>query len=80
VNLLGDNIDTLKKNTETLIDASEEVGLEINAHKKVYVAVPSPECRPKPGHKNSKQIIWKCVTVQMLGDDCKKSKFDSGGN
>jgi hypothetical protein len=30
VNLLGDNIDTMKRNTETLIDASEEVGLEIN--------------------------------------------------
>jgi hypothetical protein len=29
VNLLLDNIDTIKKNTETLIDASKEVGLEI---------------------------------------------------
>jgi hypothetical protein len=29
VNLLGDNIDTLKKNTEALIDANKEVGLEI---------------------------------------------------
>jgi hypothetical protein len=27
VNLLGDNIDTTMKNTETLIDASKEVGL-----------------------------------------------------
>jgi hypothetical protein len=26
VNLLDDNIDTLNKNTETLIDASKEVG------------------------------------------------------
>jgi hypothetical protein len=30
VNLLGDNIDTIKKNAETLTDASKEVGLEIN--------------------------------------------------
>jgi sorting nexin-29 len=30
VNLLGDNLDTIKKNTETLIDAIKEVGLEIN--------------------------------------------------
>jgi hypothetical protein len=27
VNVLGDNIDTIKKNKETLIDASNEVGL-----------------------------------------------------
>jgi hypothetical protein len=30
VNQLRDNIDTIKKNTEALIDASKEVGLEIN--------------------------------------------------
>jgi hypothetical protein len=30
VNLLGDNIDTIKKNKETLIDASKEVGLQIS--------------------------------------------------
>jgi hypothetical protein len=33
VNLLSDNIDTIKKNTKTLFDASKEVGLEVNAEK-----------------------------------------------
>jgi hypothetical protein len=33
VNLLGDNLDTIKKNTETLIDARKEVGLETNVEK-----------------------------------------------
>jgi hypothetical protein len=37
VNLLGDNIDT--KNTETLIDASKEVGLEIKVEKTKYILV-----------------------------------------
>jgi hypothetical protein len=37
VNLLGDNIDTLKKKTQILIDASKEVGLEINVEKTKYM-------------------------------------------
>jgi hypothetical protein len=37
VNLLGDNIDTIKKNTKILIDASIEVGLEINLDKTKYM-------------------------------------------
>jgi hypothetical protein len=37
VNLLGDNIDTVEKNTETLIDASKEIGLEINIEKIKYI-------------------------------------------
>jgi hypothetical protein len=36
VNLLENNIDTAKKNTETLIDASKRVGLEVNAEKINY--------------------------------------------
>jgi hypothetical protein len=37
VNLLGDNIDTIKENMETLIDVSKEVGLEINVDKTKYM-------------------------------------------
>jgi hypothetical protein len=68
VNLIGDNIDTIKKNKEIVTDASKEVGLEINVeetkrmllsrHQNVgHVAISSPECRSNSGHKNSKQII-----------------------
>jgi hypothetical protein len=47
--LLGDNIDTVKKNTETLIDASKEVGLEINVEK--------TKCMFLPCHQNISQKL-----------------------
>jgi hypothetical protein len=44
VNLLGDNIDIIQENTETLIDDSEEVGLEIKVEKTKYMLL--------SGHQN----------------------------
>jgi hypothetical protein len=37
VNLLSDSIDTIKENTEFLLEASGDVGLEINAEKTKYM-------------------------------------------
>jgi hypothetical protein len=39
VNLLGGNIKAIKRNTETLIDASKEVRLEVNVEKSMYMYV-----------------------------------------
>jgi hypothetical protein len=39
VNLLGEDIYTIKKNTETLIDAIKDVGLEVNAGKTKYMSL-----------------------------------------
>jgi hypothetical protein len=49
VNLLGGNIDTMMKNTQTLIDASKEVGLEVNTRKTKYMLL---SC-----HQNARQIM-----------------------
>jgi hypothetical protein len=49
VNILGDNIDIINKNTETSIDASKEVGLEVNALKAKYMSL---SC-----YQNARQIM-----------------------
>jgi hypothetical protein len=37
VNLLGENITQRKKNAEALLDASKEIGLEVNSEKTKYM-------------------------------------------
>jgi hypothetical protein len=69
VNLLGDNVDSIKKNTETLIDASEEVGLE----KTKYMLLSR--------HQNVGQNRDIKIATMSIGNVSQfKSKFESGGN
>jgi hypothetical protein len=68
VNLLGDNIDTVKKNMETVIDDSKEFCLEINVDKTEYMMLSRLQNVGQNRRKtNSKQMIRKCVTVQIFG-------------
>jgi hypothetical protein len=66
VNLLGDNIDTIKKNRETLIDASKEVGLERNLEKTKYMLL---SC-----HQNAGQH-WDIETANRLFENVSQMKY-----
>jgi hypothetical protein len=53
IHLLGDSVNTIKENTGTLLEASRDIGLEINAEDKVHDYVSSSEPRTEPEYKDS---------------------------
>jgi hypothetical protein len=51
--LMQENIDTVQRNTEALLDASKEVGLEVSSEKTKYMLM----LRKKAGRKHSIKIV-----------------------
>jgi hypothetical protein len=88
LNLLGDNVDTIKKNTETLIDASKEVDLEITIEKTKYMLVSRHQnaCRNRDikignrsfGKVSQFKYLGTTVTNQNLIQEEIKRRLNSG--
>jgi hypothetical protein len=51
INIVGEDIDTIQKNTEALLDTNKEAGLEVNPEKTKYVLMSY-----KVGQKHSIKI------------------------
>jgi hypothetical protein len=78
---LGDNIHTIKENTEFMIDASKEVGLEVNAEKSKYMLLSHHQ---NAGQNHNIKIANKSfenvTQFKYVFWNSNKSKFDSGRN
>jgi hypothetical protein len=68
VNLLCDNIDTIKNNTETLTGASKEIGLEVNTAKTKYMLL-SPHQNAGQNHdiKTANRSFENVAKFRFLG-------------
>jgi hypothetical protein len=53
MNVLEDDINTINRNTETLIDANKEVGIEVNVEKTKYMLV---SCDQKAGQNRDIKV------------------------
>jgi hypothetical protein len=83
VNLLEDNINTVNKDTESLIDASKEVGPEVNVQKTKYALVSCHENADQNLNRSFENVsqfkdLGTTVTHQILIQKEIKKRLNSG--
>jgi hypothetical protein len=68
VNLLGDSVNTIKESTETLLEASKDIGLEINAEKtKCMIMSRFPNSGQNQNIRIAKESFEKVAKFKYLG-------------
>jgi hypothetical protein len=75
--ILGGSVHTIKKNSESLLVVSKEIGLEMNADKTKYMVMSRDQ---NAGRSHDISILCKGGRVQILGNKLNGSKFYSGRN
>jgi hypothetical protein len=84
---LGENIDTVQKNTEALLRAGKEVGLEVNSEKTKYMLMSRKKARQKHGinvaNKSFEGVAkFKYLGTTLTDQNCMqeeiKSRLNSG--
>jgi hypothetical protein len=67
VNLLGDSINVIKGNSETLLEASMDIGLEINAEKIKYIIMPrNPNSGQNKNLRRANELFEKVAKFKYL--------------
>ena len=75
VNTLGGNVHSIKKNTEALVVASKEIGLEVNTDKRKNKVMFRDQSARR---SHSMKIHNSSFEVQIFGNSLNESKLYSG--
>jgi hypothetical protein len=77
VNIMGEHIDTIKKNTEALLVASEEVGLEVNPDKTKYMLMSRSRTIGREYSIKIGNRSFEDLAVRISGNNTNRSKLQA---